>query len=310
MPVISRIEKHCDDDGRPLRDELTIHFTDGTFIKLKAETSEYSLAWLEEYPLTQFSQCCGRNLIKVTATNEEDCCANFMLMLNWNGIEINSANDNTICYLEFEQGRPFKFLLRCSHNGYYSASLVVQNQHNLIPKKQYPPKSIIFVIGLPGSGKSAFCRRLIRKKKQFEGKECILKDDHDQWIFVTSWNNEDFATCTIESSMNKIDANHPVIFCNAKLCNASLYTRMIEEVLRVDNPETAIVTYCFDKNVERSIANGRRRITNSKYTTAANIENKTTKLLNSINRLAAVYDPQNAAYYNRRMLTTFSNVAV
>lgn len=289
MPVISNIIK-CKDNCNYFN-KIIVYFEDQSFITLRANIDcdfMYS-AWFEEYYNNNFENCIGRNLIDIKETDKNNQHYNKFRTTD-------STNDNILCEFIFSSGKKFKFLLKSSHNGFYSAWMTIHNKHNLKEFKTYPEKSVIFVVGLPGSGKSYFSKTLKWMKKQFEQKECILFDDN---LMFSSTFGHDYMYSIEEASENikNVNEKNPIIICNAKLCIKKFY-KYIVQMLRIANPETAIVTYCFNKNVKQSIINSKNR----------NFTNNNTLncILDSINRLSKKYHPNSKFYYNKIPLVTFS----
>lgn len=186
-------------------------------------------------------------------------------------LKIDLANNNdythtiTHCYIEFENGNKFYFKLHCESNGYYQSQLEVRQ---MMRKEYYPDPSnkLIFIIGLPGSGKTTYLHQLVRTYKN-NNKHVYFYDD-EMLNFID-----------IEEIFQHVkDAT--VIITHPNLCRFLQCKTLCDEF--EINPDN-IQIICFKKNVKNSKKNCIKR-------TGTNKGKIINGLFNDIDRLAQEYN--------------------
>eukprot|EP01126_Amoeba_proteus_P007651 TRINITY_DN12747_c0_g1_i2.p1 TRINITY_DN12747_c0_g1~~TRINITY_DN12747_c0_g1_i2.p1 ORF type:complete len:251 (+),score=39.25 TRINITY_DN12747_c0_g1_i2:137-889(+) len=166
-------------------------------------------------------------------------------------------------------------------NGYYDGWLALK-WNKSIPEELvslvhiHPSSALLFVVvGLPGSGKTVFASKL-RAHLVHE----YIPGCHNQAIFRSL--TEGLRVCLVSSY----------------LTDFTVYQKQIVDEFLPFISVDRIITYCFLPNLDRSIANNKRR-------GGINFKEKE----NDIRRMSSYYDPVNKPYLNKRLVETFVNAS-
>jgi len=116
-------------------------------------------------------------------------------------------------------------------------------------------KKVIFIIGLPGSGKTT----LINHYLQHPFKEYVVYDDWMKWVKNSSEDKEDFTADVNYNKMIKhIQEGKNVIISTIHFCKIDFLLKS-EYYLKLEFPEIHIEKIYFENNIENCINNVKYR---------------------------------------------------
>ncbi len=244
-------------------------YCEDVLVKLSAVGDCCSQSWFELYENKSFDECIGKTYIGCNDTG---------LTHDMEESEIQEHDINHIYELLFDDNTTFKFLLRNSSNGYYDGYILEDTSNANLYPIEGGKKSLIIIVGLPGSGKSTYAKML-----KDTIKNSVLYDDVD--VFLQS---------NIKKIRNDIENNKKVIIVHPNFCIYERYYDFINNI-KLKNKSEAIITYCFSLDIEKSIKNIKTREVNETFING---------YVTDIKRLSNYYVP-NEEYINMKLLETY-----
>jgi len=260
-------------------DEIVITFENNK-LRMIAEGDCCSKSVFEQYGNFEFDKLIGKKILSVVEDQDET------------GEDIKEYENKFIVEDNQYQESEFPFRLINSSNGYYEGYIEYDWEKMYFDPSSFPSTAeLVVVVGLPGAGKTSY----------------VLHNYSGYHIY----DDDDNPISNINYVIQELQEGGKVCIIEPRFTDYDIYQKNIREKILPLIGESRIRTILFNKDVENSHINNRRRIQESSDKALGStrimlmkIRNITLRKKNDIERMATYYSVDND-YINKEIVETY-----